>query len=93
MPQTRSPDFTTVKGAVLDPAVIAWIGKTPELFQFRAETIKWIQRRLEDPAEAVRYTTIGAIMTFVMWTVSDTDFRGPRPFLLHEDALGCLNAP
>lgn len=71
MPYTRSPDFTSVKGAVLDPSVLSWIGRTPECFQFRVETIKWIQKRLQDPETAVSYSTIGAIMTFTMWTVSD----------------------
>ncbi len=77
MPYTRSPDFTTVRGAVLDPNVLSWIGKTAECFQFRVETIKWIQERLQDPEAAVSYSTIGAIMTFTMWTVSATPERTP----------------
>ncbi|PVH76179.1 hypothetical protein DL98DRAFT_535972 [Cadophora sp. DSE1049] len=73
MPYTRSPDFTTVKGAVLDPSVLSWISQTPECYQFRVETIKWIQDRLEDPKKALDYATIGAIMTFTMWTAGYGD--------------------
>ncbi|KAH7346817.1 hypothetical protein BKA65DRAFT_284611 [Rhexocercosporidium sp. MPI-PUGE-AT-0058] len=73
MPYTRSPDFTTVKGAVLDLSVLSWIGQTPECFQFRVETIKWIQERLRDPKKALNYATIGAIMTFTMWTAGYGD--------------------
>jgi hypothetical protein len=60
-----------VKGAVLDAAVLSWIGQSPECFQFRVDTIKWIQDRLRDPVDAVSNATIGAIMTFTQWTVSD----------------------
>jgi len=73
MPYTRSPDFTTVKGAVLDPSVLSWISQTPECYQFRVETIKWIQHRLEDSKKALDYATIGAIMTFTMWTAGYGD--------------------
>ncbi|KAK0107908.1 hypothetical protein ONS96_003695 [Cadophora gregata f. sp. sojae] len=73
MPYTRSPDFTTVKGAVLDLDVLSWISQTPECYQFRVETIKWIQDRLEDPKKAFDYATIGAIMTFSMWTAGYGD--------------------
>ena len=59
-----------VKGAVLDAIVLAWIGQSPECFQFRVETIKWIQEQLKDPARAISNATLGAIMTFTQWTVS-----------------------
>jgi len=70
-----------VKGAVLDAAVLSWIGQSPECFQFRLDTIKWIQDQLKDPLSAVSNATIGAIMTFTQWTVSylvnqNTIFRG-----------------
>jgi len=63
-----------VKGAVLDPSVLLWIGQSPECFQFRVETIKWIQHQLEDPATAISDRTLGSIMTFAMWTVSYDHF-------------------
>lgn len=69
MPHIKSPDFAPVKGAVLDPAVLSWIGQSTECFQFRVDTLKWIQGRLEDPKTATSDVTIGAIMTFSMWTV------------------------
>jgi hypothetical protein len=70
MPYTRSPDYMMVKGAVLDAAVLSWIGQSPECYQFRVDTIKWIQDQLRDPVSAVSNATIGAIMTFTQWTVS-----------------------
>lgn len=70
MPYARSADFMSVKGAVLEADVVRWLGQTPECFQFRVETIKWIQRRLEDEVEALSDATVGAIMTLTMWTVS-----------------------
>ncbi|CZS96278.1 uncharacterized protein RCO7_04966 [Rhynchosporium graminicola] len=73
MPYTRSPDFTVVKGAVLDPVVLSWIGQSPECFKFRVETIKWIQEQVRDPKKAFSYATIGAIMTFTMWTAGSGD--------------------
>jgi hypothetical protein len=72
MPYTRSPDFMGVKGEVLDPRVLMWIGQSPECFQFRVDTIKWIQDQLEDPVKAISNGTIGSIMTFAMWTVCST---------------------
>lgn len=68
--EKRASDFTGVKGAVLDPNVLLWIGQSPECFQFRVETIKWIQDQLEGPVKAVSNTTIASVMTFAMWTVS-----------------------
>ncbi|KAL2070050.1 hypothetical protein VTL71DRAFT_14730 [Oculimacula yallundae] len=73
MPYTKSPDFTVVKGAVLDPSVLSWIGQSPECFQFRVETIKWIQEQVKDPKKAFNFSTIGAIMTFTMWTAGYGD--------------------
>jgi hypothetical protein len=71
MPADKRPsDFTSVKGAVLDAKVLLWIGQSPECFQFRVDTIKWIQDKVEDPAKAISNTTIASIMTFAMWTVS-----------------------
>lgn len=74
MPYKRSPDYVPVKGAVLDARVLTWIGQTPECFQFRVDTIKWIQEQLGDPTTAISNSTIGAIMTFAMWTVSSISF-------------------
>lgn len=69
MPYKRSADYAPVKGAVLDARVLFWIGQSPECFQFRVDTIKWIQDQLDDPTTAISNNTIGAIMTFAMWTV------------------------
>jgi len=80
MPGIRSPDFMAVKGAVLDPSVLLWIGQSPECFQFRVETIKWIQYQLADQATAISDNTLGSIMTFAMWTVSHD----------HSAVSGCL---
>lgn len=49
MPHIKSPDYAPVKGAVLDPAVLAWIGGSEECWRFRVESLRWIQGRLEDP--------------------------------------------
>ncbi|KAF4630314.1 hypothetical protein G7Y89_g7827 [Cudoniella acicularis] len=73
MPYIRSPDYVGVKGAVLDLAVLAWIGQSTECFQFRVETIRWIQRQLDDPVSKISNATIGAIMTFTMWTAGSRD--------------------
>lgn len=70
MPYTRSPDFTSVKGAVLDASVLSWIGESPECFKFRVETIRWIQQQLDNQETSTSNITLGAIMTFTMWTVS-----------------------
>lgn len=70
MPYTRSPDHTMVKGAVLDAAVLAWLGTTQECFEFRVQTINWIQEQMNNPDTAVNNSTLGAIMTFTQWTVS-----------------------
>jgi hypothetical protein len=70
MSYTRSPDYMMVKGAVLDATVLSWIGQSPECFQFRVDTIKWIQQQLKDPPRAITNATIGATMTFTQWTVS-----------------------
>ena len=69
-PYIRTPDTMAVKGAVLDSKVLVWIGQSPECFRFRVNTIQWIQGQLEDPVKAISNPTIGAIMTFAMWTVS-----------------------
>lgn len=70
MPYTRTFDSVAVKGAVLDQNVLGWLGQTPECFQFRVDTIRWIQDQLQDPVSSISNATIGAIMTFTMWTVS-----------------------
>lgn len=49
MPHIKSPDYSPVRGAVLDPKVLGWIGQSTECFQFRVESLRWIQGRLEDP--------------------------------------------
>ncbi|KAH6676770.1 hypothetical protein B0J14DRAFT_586278 [Halenospora varia] len=84
MPYTRSPDYVGVKGAVLDLQVLRWIGQTPECFEFRVETIKWIQNQLEDPVRKISNATIGAIMTFSMWTAGS---RNSAEMSSHMDAV------
>lgn len=74
----------SVKGAVLDPQVLLWIGDSPECFQFRVETIKWIQDQLDDPVKAISNTTIASIMTFAMWT---TGWGNPVEMSNHMDAV------
>jgi hypothetical protein len=70
MPYIKYQDFVPVRGAVLHPSVMLWVGQSQECLQFRVETIKWIQDQLESSTRAISTATIGAIMTFTMWTVS-----------------------
>ncbi|KAL3421835.1 hypothetical protein PVAG01_05991 [Phlyctema vagabunda] len=84
MPYIRPPDVVSVKGAVLDPQVLLWIGQTPECFRFRVQTIRWIQDQLQDPLRMTSNATIGAIMTFTMWTAG---YGNPAEISRHMDAI------
>jgi hypothetical protein len=69
MPNAVVPNIYKVKGTILSLEVVDWISNTPSCFEFRVETIKWIQDRLTDVDLAKTDDTIGAIMTLAMWEV------------------------
>ena len=70
MPKAIIPELSQVESSILGLELVDWISNTPSCFQFRLETIKWIQARLADPDLATRDDTLGAIMTLAMWEVS-----------------------
>jgi hypothetical protein len=69
MPNAVVPNIYKVKGTILSLEVVDWISNTPSCFEFRVETIKWIQDRLTDVDLVKTDDTIGAIMTLAMWEV------------------------
>ncbi|CAG8954275.1 hypothetical protein HYFRA_00005895 [Hymenoscyphus fraxineus] len=90
MPAIKSPDYVPVQGAVLDPAVLRWIGGSSECWRFRVETVKWIREKLEnvrgkgeEKGEDVG-EVVGAIMTFCMWTAG---YRDAEEMSSHMDAI------
>lgn len=70
MPNAAVPDIFKIKGPILDLDVVAWISNTPNCFQYRAETIRWIHSRLPNLSTAIEEETLGAVMTLAMWEVS-----------------------
>ncbi|EPE33070.1 hypothetical protein GLAREA_06082 [Glarea lozoyensis ATCC 20868] len=67
MPNATVPDIVKIKGPILDLEVVDWISNTPNCFQYRAETIRWIHKRLANLQTAKEDDTLGAIMTLAMW--------------------------
>jgi hypothetical protein len=74
MPNAAFPEPAKIESSILGLDLVDWISNTPNCFQFRLETIKWIQDRLSNPILAMRDATIGAIMTLTMWEVSPTSY-------------------
>ncbi|TVY47370.1 hypothetical protein LOCC1_G002222, partial [Lachnellula occidentalis] len=58
--------------------------QSSECFQFRVETINWIQEQLKDPTRAVSNATLGAIMTFTQWTAG---YNNPEEISSHMNAI------
>jgi hypothetical protein len=77
MPNATVPDIIKIKGPILDLEVVDWISNTPNCFQYRAETIRWIHKRLADLQTAMDDETLGAIMTLAMWEVRIHSFLSP----------------
>jgi hypothetical protein len=69
MPDAALPEPAKVESSILGLELVDWISNTPGCFQFRVETIKWIQDRLKNVTMAARDDTLGAIMTLTMWEV------------------------
>lgn len=70
MPKAAVPEPSKIESTILGLELVDWISNTPSCFQFRLETIKWIQDRLSDSELATKDDTLGAIITLTMWEVS-----------------------
>lgn len=70
MPKAALPEPSKIESTILGLELVDWISNTPSCFQFRLETIKWIQDRLSDSELATKDDTLGAIITLTMWEVS-----------------------
>lgn len=70
MPKAALPEPAKIESTILGLELVEWISNTPSCFQFRLETIKWIQGRLSDLKLATKDDTLGAIITLTMWEVS-----------------------
>ncbi|KFY95473.1 hypothetical protein V498_03329 [Pseudogymnoascus sp. VKM F-4517 (FW-2822)] len=86
MPKAALPEPSKIESTILGLELVDWISNTPSCFQFRLETIKWIQDRLSDPELATKDDTLGAIITLTMWESYRAQLK-PSDVVTHMNGL------
>ncbi|KFY81990.1 hypothetical protein V500_10924 [Pseudogymnoascus sp. VKM F-4518 (FW-2643)] len=86
MPKAALPEPSKIESTILGLELVDWISNTPSCFQFRLETIKWIQDRLSDSELATKDDTLGAIITLTMWESYRAQLK-PSDVVAHMNGL------
>ncbi|KAL5353599.1 hypothetical protein ACLOAV_001636 [Pseudogymnoascus australis] len=86
MPKAALPEPSKIESTILGLELVDWISNTPSCFQFRLETIKWIQDRLSDLELATKDDTLGAIITLTMWESYRAQLK-PSDVVTHMNGL------
>ncbi|KFY09535.1 hypothetical protein V492_05460 [Pseudogymnoascus sp. VKM F-4246] len=86
MPKAALPEQSKIESTVLSMELVDWISNTPSCFQFRLETIKWIQDRLSDSELAIKDDTLAAIITLTMWESYRAQLQ-PSDIVAHMNGL------
>ncbi|KFX91466.1 hypothetical protein V490_05895 [Pseudogymnoascus sp. VKM F-3557] len=86
MPKAAVPEPSKIESTILGLELVDWISNTPSCFQFRLETIKWIQDRLSDSELAIKDDTLGAIITLTMWESYRAQLK-PSDIIAHMNGL------